>query len=160
MKFKKYMMNEAFDKFGKQLTQIHKKIQKTQSCEGLQMVVVDAIKTLNGIKGIGAGIELFFRNYTEVIRKMAIDLSLNTIGTLQYIEMSIDPLDGNASKNNKNREELRKIQKSIRDNDYKLKLYLAKDRYSDYKVEKLIDFFGQMNDDIKKVIKIKSKVMK
>jgi uncharacterized coiled-coil DUF342 family protein len=152
MKFEDYMIKEAFDKVGKQLKQIHQKIQKTQSCEGLQNVVLNAINTLKSVnKGMSANIELFFRDYTELIRKIGIDLSLNTLNAMQYIEMHVG--------DEKIKKEFRKINKDIRDNDFKLKILLTKNKNTKQDLEKLIEFFGKINDDINKVIKIKIKAM-
>lgn len=150
MKFEDYIIKESFDKVGKQLLQLHKQIQKAQKCEDMKKVVMDAQKLLKGLdRGLMNRIELFFKDYREILRKISIDLTLNLIGMIQYISMNTD--------NEKEKEQLSKEEKNLRDNDYVLKKFIDGSKYD---ISRLIDYFDSVENSINSIIRVRNRVMK
>ena len=152
MKFSNYIINEVFDKVGKTLEQIDKNIQKTNKCEDLKKVIENSMKEIKKVnKGIGAGIEFYLKDYSQLIRKIGTDFVLNAVNSIQQIQMNIDSPD------DKNKEEFRKIEKSIRDDFDILRNYVNKQHTN---MGFLEAFFEQQIENLNKIIKIKNKVMK
>ena len=167
MKFKDYMIKEAFDEIGKELEKIMKMSQKSNDIGKMKNTITYAMKFLGKygslnhttvkLKGVKRSIEMFVKDYKSIVSKIGIDMTLNMIGIIQKIELDMAQIDGYTEENPKDREQLRKIETDVRDSDDLLKRYTKGNKYD---INRLLTFFESMEEDLKMIEQVKKRVDK